>query len=267
MNGVFSLQVTSEESVVSDRRIKQLAYGAVTLARSFSGIIVNGYRFHTKAYSEGRSTTNCGVCVRGSSIGENEIDYYGVIEEVLELDYLGVNRVALLRCHWFDPVHGVKVDPVLGIVTVNQKSKLRSNEPFVLASQAQQVYYAPYPENRGRPNDWHVAIKVREKLFLMETYRDNDSDDIAENVSELPAEHFYQEDETHPIINTIASIEDNIALVDTRSPMEEISVDEIQGEINNNDLGDDGFIVDDEIDDDNNRSDEESEESDFYDSD
>jgi len=58
---------------------------------------------------------NSGICVRGNIYGENDLDYYGIVDEILELSYLGYqNRVIILRCYWFDPKNGVKVDEKYG---------------------------------------------------------------------------------------------------------------------------------------------------------
>jgi len=43
--------------------------------------------FHTKEYEHGRKTYNIGVCVKGSTNSELEVDYYGRLEEVVELQY------------------------------------------------------------------------------------------------------------------------------------------------------------------------------------
>lgn len=136
---------------IEDQLIRQMSYGPSKSVTCYNGIIVNGYRFHTKENGQNKATVNSGVCVWGNIYGENDIDYYGTIEEILELSYLGAqNRVLLLRCHWFDPVNGVKVDEKYGLVDVKPNSRLNSNEPFVLASQAQQVYYTVYPQSNCR---------------------------------------------------------------------------------------------------------------------
>ena len=44
---------------------------------------------------------------------------------------------------------------------VNHKSTLATNEPFILAAQAQQVYYTVYPCNKGNRLDWWVVYKVK----------------------------------------------------------------------------------------------------------
>ena len=71
-------------------------------------------------------------------------DYYGLLQEVIELDYDGLNKVVLFRCNWFDITNGVKVDHEHGIVEVKHTSRLKNYEPFVLAAQATQVCYLPY---------------------------------------------------------------------------------------------------------------------------
>lgn len=61
----------------------------------------------------------------------------------MRLSYQGGNHVYLFKCHWFDSAgSGVRVDKNR-VVTIDMKSRLRSNEVFILASQATQVYYAP----------------------------------------------------------------------------------------------------------------------------
>ncbi|KAK2446721.1 hypothetical protein QL285_017489 [Trifolium repens] len=158
-------QVSSGQ--VKDQLIRQMSYGPLKSVTCYNGIIVNGYRFHTKQNGQNKATMNSGVCVRGSIYGEHDIDYYGIIEEILELSYLGAqNKVLLLRCHWFDPINGVKIDERYGLVDVKPKSRLNSNEPFVLASQAQQVYYTMYPQSNVRgSSDWWAACKGRYKFI------------------------------------------------------------------------------------------------------
>ena len=57
---------------------------------------VNGYVFHTEEYLHGRKTYNSSVCVKGSTCSEFKVDYYGKLEEVVELQYHSEqNRVFL----------------------------------------------------------------------------------------------------------------------------------------------------------------------------
>lgn len=153
--------------------------------------MVNGYRFHTYSYGQNKSTMNSGVCVRGNNYGENELDYYGIVHEVLEVEYVGhKNHVVLFKCHWFDPVRGVRVDARYDIVEVNHKSRLNAYEPFILANQSQQVYYTKYPTSRSKDrNDWWVVCKVKAKLYLAEVY-DDESIEARSNDA-----NYYQDEE------------------------------------------------------------------------
>jgi hypothetical protein len=55
---------------------------------------------------------NNGVCIKGEWAGEDTVhDYYGVLEEVVELEYEGHNKVVLFKCHWFNITDGVRGEP------------------------------------------------------------------------------------------------------------------------------------------------------------
>ena len=75
--------------------IQKMSYGPSKSVTCYNGIIVNGYRFHTREYGQNKATINSGVCVRGSIYGDNDLDYYGIIEEILELSYLGAQNKVL----------------------------------------------------------------------------------------------------------------------------------------------------------------------------
>ena len=220
-----------------------MSYGPSKSVTCYNGIIVNGYRFHTKENGQNKATVNSGVCVRGNIYGENDIEYYGTIEEILELSYLGApNRVLLLRCHWFDPINGVKVDEKYGLVDVKPKSRLNSNEPFVLASQAQQVYYTVYPQSNCRGStDWWATCKVRRKLFVAESFNDEQDD-----LNELNTDDYYQDDESFGTNNVVIEDEE-VFLFDTNSPLEDVDINEIKKPMevpftNNGDSENDDFL-------------------------
>lgn len=74
----------------------------------YEGYEVNGYRFHTKAYGEDKTTQSFGVCIKGEyDANAPQIDYYGVLQEVIALEY-DAHTVVLFRCDWFDIINGVK---------------------------------------------------------------------------------------------------------------------------------------------------------------
>ncbi|OMO58327.1 Transposon, En/Spm-like protein [Corchorus capsularis] len=145
-----------------DSRLYELASGPSHIATFHKGFNVNGFKFHTEQYGEHKKTMNSGVWINGSCYNDNERDFYGVLVDIVELEYLGEgNKLMLFKCRWFDVERGVQVHPRHGLVKVNHKSRLVSDEPFVLAAQAQQVCYSPYPLNTGPRKDWWVVFKVK----------------------------------------------------------------------------------------------------------
>lgn len=75
-----------------------------------------------------------------------------------------------MRFDVHDQEMGVKIDEY-GLVSVNHQWFLKTNEPFVLASQASQVYYTCDHSNKG----WNVVRKVlpRDSFYVVQQ---NDDD-------------------------------------------------------------------------------------------
>ncbi|KAL2935152.1 Olfactory receptor 4S1 [Bienertia sinuspersici] len=149
-----------------------LSRGPTQYVTSYTGYIVNGYRFRIESRDQTLRTQNSGVVVIGNTGNEHEnIDYYGVITDILELQYLGGNRIVLFRCKWwdvYDKVRGVKTDEY-GTVTVNCNRQLKGDEPFILASQARQAFYVTDIINRG----WKVVSKTQPRNFCDTSDDDN----------------------------------------------------------------------------------------------
>ena len=84
--------------------LRQLADGFDYGVMSFADYDVNGYRFHTTSYEQGRPnrrTTSTGVFTPGP----DGLDYYGRIEEIYELNFHGSKPLTpvIFKCYWFDP--------------------------------------------------------------------------------------------------------------------------------------------------------------------
>ncbi|KAK1416674.1 hypothetical protein QVD17_25789 [Tagetes erecta] len=176
------------------KHLRGIAQGPFTYVKLHKGYLVNGYKFHTRTAYDGRVTQNSGVCVKGASYNEKEHDYYGFLDEILELEYhstIGRCIVVLFRCTWFDPVEGVRVDPKTHMVDVKPTSIGCENDPFILASQAQQVYYTSYPSKAKELKGWLAVVKTTPRGIY----------ELAEDVSEVDddnnvdGEKFFQENE------------------------------------------------------------------------
>ena len=104
-----------------------------------------------------------------------DVPYYGVLTKVVELHYLGGNRVILFKCDWWDVINvgrGIKRDEY-GYISVNFTRMLYTDEPFVLASQAKQVFYV----KDSNESDWYTVVQTQPR-DLYQTSREisNDSE-------------------------------------------------------------------------------------------
>lgn len=134
--------------------------------------MANGYRFHTKARALGKKTQNSGVLVRGDDLDPQK-EYYGVLEYIYELSYVGNRKVYLFKCHWWDVAQdkGYKIDKH-GFISVNSEYSLTTDDPFVLASQAEQVFYVKDIVDEK----WQVVIKTSPRDLFNMPQQDGDND-------------------------------------------------------------------------------------------
>jgi hypothetical protein len=110
---------------------------------------INGHMFYTMTHDKKSIYQNSGVCVRAvvddslDDDDDTETDtYYGIIEEIWELDYVGL-KVALFRCRWVTNGKRVVSKDKYGYVTVDLWVFGYKNEPFVFANDVEQVFYVP----------------------------------------------------------------------------------------------------------------------------
>lgn len=77
--------------------------------------------FHTKALEELRRTQNSGIFITGEH-QSNNLDFYGSIDDVLELHYMRWHHVYLFKCQWYDVDdrrRGIRVDNHMCSVNMN----------------------------------------------------------------------------------------------------------------------------------------------------
>jgi hypothetical protein len=112
------------------------------------GFLVNGFRYHTRTRDAGRVNQNSGVSIiadtaQVASSKDNNPAYgpmvwYGVIEEIWLLTYNSY-KVPLFKCKWVDD-RAVKTDD-LGFTSVDLSRAKWTDEPFILAHHARQIFY------------------------------------------------------------------------------------------------------------------------------
>lgn len=163
--------------MVSDK-IRYLSRGPLSVARRYTGYIVNGFRFHTRSRERRLRTQNCGVLVtaKTTSVASakdrrpviDDVNYYGALTDIIELSYSGRFKVILFRCDWVDINRGCKKDAfgftLLNFSHLSHVGTELSDDPFVFASQVKKVYYV----HDDRHKDWCVVmpVKVRDSFDM-----------------------------------------------------------------------------------------------------
>ncbi|CAH9111690.1 unnamed protein product [Cuscuta epithymum] len=163
-----------------DPFLESLAWGPETLVKCWSVYFVNGYKYHTRAYGNNKPTMNSGVCVPTCSFDNSETDFFGYVDEILEMKFAGEKElsIVLFRCTWVDPVMGVRKDDIHNLRDVNHARAYQKNEPFILAQQAAQVYYAEYPTTKQRISPWVCACTIRPRKVVSHAIHKNVDIDI-----------------------------------------------------------------------------------------
>jgi hypothetical protein len=110
-------QKKAQSDVAMSAELRQVANGFEYRVRSFTGYDVNGYHFRTSSFDkENRRTTCFGVFTPGL----DNVEYYGRIEEIYELNFRGCKPLTpvVFKCHWFDPVVTRWTHSNLGLVEI-----------------------------------------------------------------------------------------------------------------------------------------------------
>ena len=58
--------------------------------------VTNGFKFRTKDSEENKKTQNSGVSV----VTKEDTTYYGVLTDIIELNYFDNLRYVLFKCNW-----------------------------------------------------------------------------------------------------------------------------------------------------------------------
>ena len=135
----------------------------------YQGYEINAFTFYTRQ-QDGKSTNqNSGVRFDAyDDNGKVQTTYYGFIEEIWELDY-GALKVPLFRCMWVRLPSGVCTDQY-GMTTVDLTNTAYRDEPFVLAKDVVQVFYAKDHVNVGK----HVVLQGKRKIVGVERVTDEE---------------------------------------------------------------------------------------------
>ncbi|GKB73498.1 hypothetical protein Tco_0934910 [Tanacetum coccineum] len=132
-----------------------------TSACTYPACIVNGVKFVVHERDILHTTQCSGV----STLGLDGEMYYGQLEEILELTYIGNRKVVLFRCKWFDTInpknHTTRnrrsyIDQ--GIHHILTDREFHRNNQYILATQVTQVFYLQ--DLARQPRGWKVVEHV-----------------------------------------------------------------------------------------------------------
>ena len=166
----------------------------------YTGIVVNGIRFHTVDRDKYHRTQNSGIIVKGEHQSE-EVDFYGVLTDIIELEYCHGNRVFMFKCDWWDFGNkntGIKKDGHL--ITVNVSRRWYMDDPFVLATQAEQVFYVNDIKNG---DNWKIVQKTYPRNLYEVPEKEENDDDEGTILNDEPYQQFDSDN-----INEIAEFDD-----------------------------------------------------------
>ena len=111
----------------------------------------------------------------------SNMTYYGVIKEIWEVDYV-MFRIPVFKCDWVESNNGVKVDE-LGFTLVDLSRLGYKSEPFILASQAKQVFYIEDPSDCR----WSVVLLASEREYNDCANHDDVDETIVKQTTYLPS--------------------------------------------------------------------------------
>src|SRR6187551_1039849 len=175
-----------------DAQLAFVARGPSTTILKFQGYDINGYTFYTRAQDKRSTNQNSGVRIDATDTNGNTNSYYGVIEEIWELEY-GPLKIPLFKCQWVKlTAGGVRVDEYgMTLMDLNKIGFL--DEPFVLAKDVIQVFYIKDMASRPKkgadkkgvgkqldpPQDEpkrHIVLPRKRKIVGVEDKTDEDYD-------------------------------------------------------------------------------------------
>ena len=131
-----------------------------------------------------------------------KMSYYGVIQEIWELDYHSIT-IPLFKCKWVtNNQRGVNVDEK-GFTLVDLSTNGYTSDPFVLAKLATQVFFVKDP---SKPR-WHVVLHGKRRILGVDNVVDE--------------EEYNQFDELPPFSVGVPPLDDDIVGDYLRSDHEE----------------------------------------------
>ena len=147
-----------EDGQAVDDALYSRAMGPDTWVRHYESCVVGDVRYNNLARDEGRKTQNSGI-MSADTYDKEIIEMYANITDIIQLQYISSFEdhrcVVLLCCHWynlFSRIAKPRADDYFK--SINVKAAYQTNEPFILANQATQIFFLE--DTFARSDDWRV---------------------------------------------------------------------------------------------------------------
>lgn len=174
-----------------------LSFGPDNTVSTFTSCNVSGIRWHVKQLEETKAVQNSGIMVPGLH-GDRASDFYGSLVSVVKLNFICGYSVILFKGQWYNtsPSKKRKRQGIIRdyhLMSLNTNIQWYSEDPYVLAAQAKQIFYLDDPQLGG---GWKVIQKIQHRHVW----------DVPENEEAYDAETNYdgsidQEDEAGTTMN------------------------------------------------------------------
>lgn len=182
-----------------------LSCGPARRVKTSTACKINGVRFSTVDREKFMQTQNSGVMTEGEHNGEN-IDFYGVLKEVIELQYNSnyqVRRsVVVFRCDWYNQVGktvGIRDDR--HFKSINVQSFWYKSDPFILADQAKKIFYLQ--DTTPQCKDFRVVQKFEHRNIYDVAEKYEGSNDVHQDDYCSDTEHIVQEGDDNQVLHNV----------------------------------------------------------------
>jgi Domain of unknown function (DUF4218)/Domain of unknown function (DUF4216) len=156
-----------------EKILQRLSQGPSSQVTSWQAYEINGYTFCTNAKDRKSVNQNSGVRIDAIDAADVTTTYFGLIEDIWELDYGLRIQFPVLRCQWVKHPQGVECDNY-GFTLVDLSNVGYKDDPWVLASRVAQVFYVPdpYSELFHKRKTKHVVISGKQRIIGVDGVED-----------------------------------------------------------------------------------------------
>ncbi|KAI3447069.1 hypothetical protein Pfo_003734 [Paulownia fortunei] len=184
-----------------------LVLGSNVEFRLYGACIVNDVRYHTISRDTCQTTQNSRVSI-----------FFGVLKDVVILFYTSGYKVHLFWCDWFQcNLKNKSVVQEFGFTCIDTSKIWYEDDPFILATQARQVYYLDDIKCRG---SWKVVQKVQHReIYEVIEKEDDNSGELESPSNEISL--MVRDDLEIPHLCRVDIQPQHVELLDTQSRFSE----------------------------------------------